>query len=105
MNSFSIPIPLPNSFTASETFKFQLSMLDSTMDTILENEDITINQHLAHKTVYISRFKTLIDKVLKVCLVVNETAYEISYEAPNAILYDSYYDDVVSILNSVKIAK
>lgn len=80
-------------------------MLDSSMDTMIDDMDITMNQYRAHKIVYISKFKTLIDKVLKVWLIVNGVAYEISYEAPNTVLCDSYYSDAFGIMNSFKITK
>lgn len=88
-----------------EVVKFQVGTLDLSTDSILEQGEIVLNGHPAYKIVYISRYKSLIDKVLKIWIVVNEVAYEISYNASNPVLFDSYYSDVVEILNSFKIAQ
>jgi hypothetical protein len=89
----------------AEVVKFQIGMLDLDTETILEEMDWIINGYSARKIVYISRFRSLIDKLMKIWLVVNEVAYEISYNASNPVLFDSYYDDVVGILNSFKISQ
>jgi hypothetical protein len=48
----------------AEVVKFQIGMLDLDTETILEETDLIINGYSARKIVYISRFRSLIDKDL-----------------------------------------
>ena len=82
--------------------EYKLS-IESETDKILVSEQTRVSGHNGHKIVYSVRYKTFVDKVMKVWFSANNTIYEITYEAPNPQKYDCYLDAAMRVIDSIKI--
>jgi hypothetical protein len=91
----------------NEVIRFELEYKrteEADMDTILESEPTTVGEYAAHRIIYNSIFKNLVDKVMKVWFSAQGTIFEITYETPNPEKYEKYLDNATGIINSIKIA-